>query len=406
MKLFEELQNCYKSKGENMFKKIVAFSLMLVMMLPVAPAINTEAAINKASYKSYKQAGVEARDKVYAHNSRIVAKIKSKSADPQTLFSKFEKVVYAETSNPNQGDFMKWDVDETATDYSAVKSGSYYYYTFILNIDYLTTVKQRNTLDKKVNSIIKDFKFTNKTSTYDKIKKVYDYVCENVSYAKNASSDDTKYYSAYQALIGKKAVCQGYATLLYKFYRTLGISARVIAGQSTFSKTSHGWNIVKLGNYYYNVDSTWDSTLTHAKKDYEYFLKGDSFKGHARWKEYNSYSFYYNYPMAAKGYSKKTVAKACKKTKIANFKNKKPKFTSVSRKQAKFKKIKNATYQIKYSTVNTFKKKYTVVKNTKKTKYKFKSLKTGVIYYVKYRARKKIGSKKYYSKWSVVKVIQ
>ena len=110
--------------------------------------------------------------------------------------------------------------------------------------------------------------------------------------------------------------------------------------------------------------------------------------------------------MAAKGYSKKTVAKACKKTKIANFKNKKPKFTSISRKQAKFKKIKNATYQIKYSTVNTFKKKYTVVKNTKKTKYKFKGLKNGVIYYIKFRARKKIGSKKYYTKWSVVKVIQ
>lgn len=389
-----------------MFKKIVAFSLMIVMLLPAAPAINTEAAINKASYKSYKQAGVEARDKVYEHKSRVVAKIKSKSADPQSLFEKLERVIYAETANPNQGDFMRWDVDETATDYSAVKSGSYYYYTFILNIDYLTTVKQRNTLDKKVNSVIKDFKFTNKTSTYDKIKKVYDYVCENVSYAKNASSDDTKYYSAYQALIGKKAVCQGYATLLYKFYRTLGISSRVIAGESTFSKTSHGWNIVKLGNYYYNVDSTWDSTLTHAKKDYDYFLKGDSFKGHSRWKEYNSYSFYYKYPMAAKGYSKKTVAKACKKTKIANFKNKKPKFTSISRKQAKFKKIKNATYQIKYSTVNTFKKKYTVVKNTKKTKYKFKGIKNGVIYYVKFRARKKIGSKKYYTKWSVVKVIQ
>ena len=118
MKLFEELQNCYRQKGETMFKKIVAFSLMLVILLPAAPAINTEAAINKASYKSYKQAGVEARDKVYEHKSRVVAKIKSKSADPQSLFEKLERVIYAETANPNQGDFMRWDVDETATDYS------------------------------------------------------------------------------------------------------------------------------------------------------------------------------------------------------------------------------------------------------------------------------------------------
>ena len=405
MKQFEELHHYYYPKGKKMFEKIVAFSLMLVMLLPVMPSANAQAAINKASYKSYKEAGVEARDKVYAHNSKVVAKIKSKSVDPQSLFNKFEKVVYAETNNPNQGDFMRWDVDETAIEYDAKKSGSYYYYTFTLNIDYLSTVKQRNTLDKKVGSIIKDFKFTNKTSTYDKIKKVYDYVCDNVSYAKNATSDDTKYYSAYQALIGKKAVCQGYATLLYKFYKTIGIPTRVIAGDSTFSKVSHGWNIVKLGSYYYNVDSTWDSTLHHAKKDYEYFLKGDSFKGHARWKEYLSYSFYYKYPMAAKGYSKKTAAKACTKTKIANFKNKKPKFKSVSRKKVTFKKIKNAKYQFKYSGVSNFKKKYTITVNTKKTKYKLKKLRKGVTYWVKFRAKKKIGSKSYYSKWSTVKVI-
>lgn len=402
MKLFgnEEL---HKFKGEKMLKKIVAFSLMLVMMLSVLPVAKTEAAFNKASYKSLTQAGVEARDKFYKHNSKIVIKVKSKSNDPQRLYDKMKEVIYAETSNPNQGDYMRWDVDEIEDELTYKKSGSYYYYTFTNYVEYFTTVNERSKLDAKVKSVIKDFGFTKKTTTYDKVKKVYDYVCKNVSYAKNNSNK--KVYSAYYALIKKKAVCQGYATLLYKFYKTLGIPVRVVAGNSTFSGNDHGWNIVKIGSYYYNIDSTWDSTLVHADKKYEYFLKGDSFKGHTRWKEYSKYKFYNKYPMASKAHSAKTTAKASKRTKIAKFKYKVPKFTSITRQKATFKKIKSATYQLKYSTVNNFKKKYTAIVNTKKTSYKFKGLRNGVQYFVKFRARKKIGNKKYYSKWSVIKTI-
>ena len=67
---------------------------------------------------------------------------------------------------------MKWDVDETETEFSAKKSGSYYYYTFTMHIDYLTTLSERKKLDAKVDEVISSFKFTNKTSTHEKIKKV------------------------------------------------------------------------------------------------------------------------------------------------------------------------------------------------------------------------------------------
>ena len=109
--------------------------------------------------------------------------------------------------------------------------------------------------------------------------------------------------------------------------------------------------------------------------------------------------------MAAKGYSSKVAAKASTNTKIAKFKYKKPKFKSVSRKKVTFKSIKKATYQFKYSGVDTFKKKYTITVNTKKPKYKLKNIRNGVTYWIKFRARKKIGNKKYYTKWSTVKVI-
>ena len=361
------------------------------------------ASINKSLYKSVAVAGAEARKQVYDHKGTVTIRVKSKSKEPQTLFDSVEKVIYAETSNVNQGDFMKWDVDETETQCYAIKSGSYYYYTFTVYITYLTTLNQREKLDEKVKEVISDFKFTNKTTPYTKVKTIYDYICKNVKYAK--SNSDAKVYSAYNALINKKAVCQGYATLLYKMCRTVGVPTRVIAGDSTFSGEKHGWNIVKLGSYYYNVDSTWDSTLLSAGKNYSYFLKGDSFKGHKRWSQYKSYAFYKSYPMAAGAYGSKTANKASTKTKIAKFKNKTPKFVSVNRKKAVFKKVSGAKYQIKYSTVNNFKKAYTVQKNSKKTTYKFKSLKNNVAYFVKFRAYKKINKKKYYTKWSKTRQI-
>ncbi len=391
-------------RGEEMLKRVVSTLIIITMLLatPVVGSVKVSASINKSEYKTVSQAGVEARKLFYNHNSVIVVKVKSKSNEPQTLFDSLTNVIYAETNNPNEGDYMKWDVDELNTSYYAVKSGSYYYYDFTIKAKYLTTVAQRNTLDERVKTLISELKITNTTSQYDKIKKVYDYVTKNVKYVNSTSTSN---YSAYSAMVNKKAVCQGYASLLYKIYRTIGISTRLVAGNSTFSGEKHGWNIVKIGKYYYNVDGTWDSTLQHAGKKYSYFLKGDSFKGHRRWKEYKTTSFYNKYPMAAKAYDAKVAAKASTATKIAKFKSKKVKINAINRSKVVLKKVTGAKYQIKYSTVRKFKAAYSKVVKTKKTSYKFKKLKNGITYYVKARAFKKIKGKKYYTKWSAVSII-
>lgn len=388
-----------------MFKRVVACALSLTMMLTIAPAISrtnvSAATFNRAAYKTVTEAGVEARTQVYDHKSKIVLKVKDKSSDSQSVFDSLNNVIYVDTNNPNQGDYMKWDINKTEANATYRKSGSYYYYTFTLYYTYLTTLSERDKLDSKVDSVIKGFKFTSSTTTYDKIKKVYDYVCKNISYANNTSN--SKVYTAYSAMFNKKAVCQGYSTLLYKFYKTMGISTRVIAGDSTFSGVSHGWNIVKIGKYYYNVDSTWDSTLYHAKKSYKYFLKGDSFPGHSRWAEYASTYFYYMYPMAASDYKVNAAAEASLKSKIAKFKHKKAKIISINRKKVVIKKIAGAKYQVKYATNKKFKK--SKLKRSKKKTYKFKKLKKKRKYYVKVRGYKKIKGVTYYTRWSAKKVI-
>jgi hypothetical protein len=76
-----------------------------------------------------------------------------------------------------------------------------------------------------------------------------------------------------------------------------GVDARLIAGDAG---GPHAWNIVKMGDYYYNLDSTWDAGL---RPNYMWFLKcPDTFVNHYRDFEYSTSEFNAAYPMGAADY--------------------------------------------------------------------------------------------------------
>ena len=58
------------------------------------------------------------------------------------------------------------------------------------------------------------------------------------------------------ALLDGTAVCQGYATLMYRMLLEVGVDCRVVTGY--VDGEGHAWNIVKLGDLYYNIDATFD----------------------------------------------------------------------------------------------------------------------------------------------------
>ena len=122
-------------------------------------------------------------------------------------------------------------------------------------------------MDTAVSNLLKSLNVSGK-SDYQKVGAVYDYICDNVTYDYDNLEDDsyTLKFTAYAALKNKTAVCQGYALLFYRLMLELGIDARVIAGDGG---GPHGWNIVKLGNVYYNADTTWDAGVD----EYQFFLK-------------------------------------------------------------------------------------------------------------------------------------
>lgn len=102
-----------------------------------------------------------------------------------------------------------------------------------------------------------------KSSQYDKEKAAHDIVCDQVIY-----KDGTYSQSAYSAVIEGETVCAGY-TKLYSILTNA-------AGLETVSVTSatHGWNRTKLGDRWYNVDTTWDDRSPGCV--YTYFNKSDA----------------------------------------------------------------------------------------------------------------------------------
>ena len=88
---------------------------------------------------------------------------------------------------------------------------------------------------------------------YEKEKYVHDAIITLASYDESAQY----HQSAYSALVGGATVCAGYARAFQYIMTRLGIPAYYCTG---YSGGDHAWNIVMLGDGYYNVDLTWDDS--------------------------------------------------------------------------------------------------------------------------------------------------
>ncbi len=202
------------------------------------------------------------------------------------------------TGVPEEGDYIRWHYGgwRSSTSGSSVAGG--YKATVTYTVTYYTTAEQEQAVDAKVDAVLAELDVAD-ADDYTKIKAVYDYICENVTYDYDTLEDDSYKlkYSAYAALINGTAVCQGYAQLLYRFALELGVDARLIAGDGG---GPHAWNILELEDLYYNADSTWDAGYPY----YNYFLCcPETFTDHIRYEEYDTAEFHAAYPMGEEDYA-------------------------------------------------------------------------------------------------------
>ncbi|MDD7556612.1 dockerin type I domain-containing protein [Ruminococcus sp.] len=61
-------------------------------------------------------------------------------------------------------------------------------------------------------------------------------------------------YDAYDVLVTKEAVCQGYALAYMDLMRDAGVDCYYLASD----ELNHAWNMVELDGSFYHVDATWD----------------------------------------------------------------------------------------------------------------------------------------------------
>lgn len=97
-----------------------------------------------------------------------------------------------------------------------------------------------------------------KRSDYEKEKLIHDYIVNTVAYGYPGGKKEPEgdAYSAYGALVLKKAVCNGYAEAMKLLCDLSGMSCRMISG--TADGENHAWNLIKLDKEWYHIDPTWD----------------------------------------------------------------------------------------------------------------------------------------------------
>ena len=230
----------------------------------------------------------------YHHDSVLTQAVFDQLCDD--LFAK----AIAHTGVGKEGDYILWNCQgyTVGATQEASSQGSGYDVHITFTFTYLSDADQEAQMDQAVADLLSSLDLSGKTD-YQKIKAIYDYICSNITYDYDNLYNDsyTLKHSSYAALINKKAVCQGYASLFYRLALEAGIDARVISGDSG---GPHAWNIVKIEGSYYNLDSTWDAGNT----EYEYFLKNaKDFPNHTRDAAYTTAAFTSSYLIAATSYA-------------------------------------------------------------------------------------------------------
>lgn len=273
-------------------KKIVRYSIGL-MLLTISVLCNG-LAVKANDCTSVEEAAGILREQMKNREETVIINYKSNTGLKNDIETDILMKALEHTGNPKEGDYLRYQYGSTEVEINSIDRG----YQLIYTISYYTNKEQEKVLDAEIKKVLKDLSLEGKDD-YQKIRDIYNYICQNVSYDYE-NLENTEYnlpYTAYGAMVNKTAVCQGYAVLLYRMLLENGIDCRVIGGISRNER--HAWNIVKLEDYYYNLDSTWDAGLSK----YEWFLKGSkSFEDHVREEEFTTKDFNSLYVMSTTDY--------------------------------------------------------------------------------------------------------
>jgi hypothetical protein len=197
--------------------------------------------------------------------------------------------VFAHTGVPTEGDYLKSSLIGYSHSLSVLSSVRGFR-LILSSISYSSTLDQENALTAKLNVIMPQI-IQGKTTPYAKMTAIYSYIVKHVTY--DYSHTSNLRYSAYAALINGKAVCNGYAMLLYRMALSSGVDARIVIGQ--YGSFTHAWNVVGFNGKYYHADACYDTGVS----TWSFYLQGTGIKGHTLDAGYANGTYYLAYPISS-----------------------------------------------------------------------------------------------------------
>ena len=259
------------------------------------------------------------REKMVSRSEYFTLKYEDTEARDMDFFRDVcENDALQHTGVPYEGDYLMWHYGGVGISLPAQAvtfADGVYTHTVGIYVLYYTTADEELYVTQKVQEVLEDLDIDGK-SDYEKTAAIYAYVCDLVEYDHEHYDEFTARYlvdetykvyytmfSAYGAVHDGTAVCQGIAQLMYRMLLEEGIDCRLIAGRASGrdAADNHAWNIVKIGNEYFNLDATWD--LENSEGSFRYFLLTDaefeSGNVHKRGDDYSGGSFCAAYPMGS-----------------------------------------------------------------------------------------------------------
>ena len=222
-------------------------------------------------YDSAEAAGAALKRSLLQRQAEIAIRLKSDVQPTRESWWSLCRLIYdtaiRHSGAPTEGDYLRYEYGGMNCNGSAAETGEsgVYYYSFRYAPLYFTTLAQEVELTARVSQVLNELAPAGK-SDEQKIRAVYQYLCDHVRFEEG---DGTLAFTAYDALVNGKAVCQGVAVAFYRLCLELGLDTRIV----TSSSLGHAWNIVRAdGRRYYAADATWDAGK--APEAWEFYLKG------------------------------------------------------------------------------------------------------------------------------------
>lgn len=287
---------------------ITAIAAALLVMAACAVCFAADKAVLCNTQEEASQALREAmKDRAPSAGICLVTDIAA--SDTEELIGDIFDGAVAHTGDPEEGDYIKFQYESCQASARPVRSDGKAAVLFTYSLTYYDTAEQEEALDEKVDGIIESLQLDGMTDE-EKVRAIYGYICDNTEYDYDNLQDDeySLKHTAYAALVDGKAVCQGYSTALYRLLLEAGVDNRIVFGTDAAAGDDgkgekgrdHTWNIVKIGDVFYNCDVTKDDELG---KDHYYLRAAGSFdEDHIRDAEYLDEAFTADHPMAEEDY--------------------------------------------------------------------------------------------------------